>query len=64
MALLSNQIIVKRHTLIPDALECFHRLKEDTPQVTRVAADYQAWQNFLKEQQVDVPDLEITHMIP
>ena len=31
LASLSNQILVKRRTLVPDALECFYRLREDTP---------------------------------
>ena len=61
---LSSQITIKRETLIPNALEFLHTLREDTPLISPVAADYRAWRNFLKEQQVDVPDLAITHMLP
>ena len=46
---LSNQIMIKRDTLIPNAVEYLHRLREDTPQVSPVAMDYQAWQSYLKE---------------
>ena len=61
---LSNQVTIKRETLTLNALECLHKLREDTPLISPVAADHQAWQNFLKEKQVDVPDLAITHMLP
>ena len=64
LASLSNQITIKRETLIPNALEFLHRLREDTPYISLIAADYRAWQNFLKEKQVDVPDVTITHMLP
>ena len=40
LASLSNQISVKKHTLVLDALNCFHRLGEETPQVTQVATEY------------------------
>ena len=43
LASLSNQIMIKRGTLIPNTLECLHRLREYTPQVFLVAVDYLAW---------------------
>ena len=58
---LSNLVTQKRETLIPNALECLHRLREEVPLISPIAADYHAWQNFLKEQQVDAPDLTIAH---
>ena len=64
MASLFNQVTIKRENLILKALECMHRLREDTPLISPIATDYRAWQNFLKEKQVDVPDLAITHTLP
>ena len=57
---LSKQVTQKRETLIPNALECLHRLREEFPLISPIAADYHALKNFLKEQQVDAPDLMIT----
>lgn len=64
LASLSNYVTIKRENLISNALECLHRLREDTPLISLVAEDYRAWKNFLKEQQVDVPDLVITNTLP
>ena len=64
LASLSNQIGQKRETLVPNALECVHRLKEEVPLVSPIAAEYRTWQDFLKEQQVDVPDLNISRPSP
>ena len=60
LASLSNQIGQKRETLVPNALECVHRLKEEVPLVSPIAAEHQAWQDFLREQQVDIPDINIS----
>ena len=59
LASLFNQATQKRETLIPNALECLHRLREEVPLISPIAADYRAWQNFLKGQQVNAPDLMI-----
>ena len=59
LASLSNQISQKRETLVPNALECMHRLKEEVPLVSPIAAEYRTWQDFLKEQQIDTPDINI-----
>ena len=61
LASLSNQISQKMETLVPNALECMHRLKEEVPLVSPIAAEYQTWQGFLKEQQIDAPNLTIAH---
>ena len=42
LASLENHITIKRENLIPNALECLHRLREDTTQGSPVAADYRA----------------------
>ena len=60
LASLSNQIGQKRETLVPNALECVHRLKEEVPLVSPIAAEHRAWQYFLKEQHVDIPDINIS----
>ena len=48
LASLSNQISQKKETLIQNALECMHRLKEEVPLVSPIAAEYQTWRDFLK----------------
>ena len=60
LASLSNLISQKKETLVPNALECMHRLKEEVPLVSPIAAEYQTWQDILKGQQIDAPDLTIT----
>ena len=47
LASLENQIKVKKATLIPDAFECIHRLKGDTPLISPFATEYLAWQTYL-----------------
>ena len=61
LASLSNMVTQKRENLIPNALECLHRLREEFPLISPIATDYRAWQNFLREQEVDAPDLTIAH---
>ena len=43
LASLSNQISQKKENLVPNALECMHRLKEEVPLVSPIAAEYQTW---------------------
>ena len=43
LASLSIQMSQKKETLIPNALECTHRLKEETSLVSPIPADYRAW---------------------
>ena len=64
LASLSMLISQKKETLVPNALECMHRIKEESPLVAPITADYQTWRDFLKGKKVDVPETSVARPPP